>query len=202
MEDYKYSNIEEIIKNNSHLKNEELAKKVGKSISWVKAFKAFMRAKDKEKYKDTKNPIYKAIYNIWIKDPKAQKKENEKNQLKKCKNELRKCKRLSTITEKELTDYKTKYNYLLENLEKELEKEKEKLERELNEKYTPIIKEYYKRKKELEEYEKRKKELEEERRNYEEARLEYIEKEREFKKIVKVLTIIIFVEFLLLLFNK
>ena len=199
MEDYKYSSIEEIIKNNSHLKNEELAKKVGKSISWVKAFKAFMRAKDKEKYKDTKNPIYKAIYNIWIKDPKAQKKENEKNQLRKCKNELRKCKKLSAITEEELTDYKTKYQeiktkyeYLSENFEKELKKEKEKLEKEFDEKYTPVINEFY----------KKKREVEEERLNYEGARLEYIKKEREFKKIVKVLTIIIFVEFLLLLFTK
>ncbi len=68
----KYSYIEAYIRNNPHLKNKELAENIGRSISWIKAFKAFMNSPDKEKHKNSKNPIYKAIYNAWKDDIDAQ----------------------------------------------------------------------------------------------------------------------------------
>ena len=194
MEDYKYSTIEEIIKKNSHLKNEELAKKIGKSISWVKAFKAFMRAEDKEKYKDTKNPIYKAIYNIWIKDPKAQKKEEEKNLIKKLQQKLEECEDLLEDYENDFfecsdkyKELKEKYDYLLKNLEKE----KEKIETKLKEKYSHLV----------EEWVEAKHQLEQEKLEYYGMKNEYYQDYRKLTLTIKVLTIISGIEFIICLFK-
>ena len=194
MEDYKYSTIEEIIKKNSHLKNEELAKKIGKSISWVKAFKAFMRAEDKEKYKDTKNPIYKAIYNIWIKDPKAQKKEEEKHLIKKLQQELGECKKLLKYYENDFSECKDQYKKLKKDYDyllKNFEKEKEKIENKLKEKYSYVGKEWL----------KAKNELEEEKLKYYAMRDEYYENERNLKLTIKTLIIIIVLETIMCIFK-
>jgi len=194
MEDYKYSTIEEIVKKNSHLKNEELAKKIGKSISWVKAFKAFMRAEDKEKYKNTKNPIYKAIYNIWIKDPKAQKKEEEKNLIKKLQQELEECEDLLEDYKNDFfecsdkyKELKEKYDYLLKNLEKE----KEKIETKLKEKYSYVVKEWL----------EAKDQLEQEKLEYYGMKNEYYQDYRKLTFTIKVLAIISGIEFIICLFK-
>ncbi len=194
MEDYKYSTIEEIIKKNSHLKNEELAKKIGKSISWVKAFKAFMRAEDKEKYKNTQNPIYKAIYNIWIKDPRAQKKEEEKNLLKKLQQELEECEELLEDYENNFFECKDQYkkikkdyDYLLKNFEKE----KEKIETKFKEKYSYIAREWV----------KVKNELEEEKLEYYAMKNEYYQNARNLKLTIKALVVIIVLETIMCIFK-
>ncbi len=194
MEDCKYSIIEEIIKKNSHLKNEELAKKIGKSISWVKAFKAFMRAEDKEKYKNTKNPIYKAIYNIWIKDPRVQKKEEEKNLLKKLQKELKECEELLEDYQNDFFECKDQYKELKEKYEyllKNLEKEKEKIENELNKQYSYVVKELV----------KLKEELEKEKLEYKGRKLEYLEKEMKLKRTIKGLIILLIVGLIICLFK-
>jgi len=120
----KYTNIENLIKENSHLKNQELAQKIGKSLGWLKAFKAFMNAEDKQKYKDSSNRIYKAIYNIWINDTEAQKKEIEKDKLKK---KVRDTKRELRESKKELEELSQLINKLKSDLKKCYE-EKKKLE--------------------------------------------------------------------------
>ena len=197
-ENNKYSTFETIIKKNSHLKNEQLAKKVGKSISWVKVFKAFMRAENKEKYKNTKNPIYKAIYRMWLQDAKAQQKEEEKDILKRLKKELKECKELLSYTNDELEEYKIKYtqitqsyNFFLANLKEE----KEKAKKEIEKKYKPIweknLKKIYQEEKELKE------KIEE----YRIIKNEYFDKEREFKIIIRALIIIITILSLLFLFK-
>ena len=63
-----YKEIENLIKKNSFKSNKELAKLLNKNISWVKVFKAFMNAKDKEKYKNTSNKMYLAVYRLWKKE--------------------------------------------------------------------------------------------------------------------------------------
>jgi len=168
MENTKYTNIEKIIKENSHLTNKELAKKIGKSISWLKAFKAFMNAEDKNKYKDTKNPIYKAIYNIWINDTEAQKKELERDKLKKrikeLKKEIQSCQEYTEELETELRECQKQEKNLKEKLnklktqndlyEKHLEEYKEqivnKLEEEYSEKFTEIYSSYLRKIREAE----------------------------------------------------
>jgi len=111
----KFSKIKTIIEENPHLTNRELAEKVGKSISWVKAFKAFMRAPDKEKYANTKNGIYRAIYNSWKEDIEAQIEEE-------CCEENYKLKEELLTKNKMLSRYKTQlkeYDILLIQLNKE-----------------------------------------------------------------------------------
>ncbi len=195
-ENNKYSTFETIIKKNSHLKNIELAKKVGKSISWVKVFKAFMRAENKEKYKDTKNPIYKAIYRMWLQDAKAQQKEEEKDILKRLKKELKECKELLSYTNQELEKYKIKYievnnsyNFFLANLKEK----KEEAKKEIEIKYEPIWK------KKLVEIAKKEKKLQETIEQYEIAKNEYLYDNKDFKRTLKLWTIIIIIGFFLFL---
>jgi len=111
----KFSKIKEIIEENKHLTNKELAKKVGRSISWIKAFKAFMNAPDKEKYKNSKNGIYRAIYNAWKEDVEAQLEV-------KCCEENYKLKKELSVKNKTLSKYKTQlreYEELLMQLDQE-----------------------------------------------------------------------------------
>lgn len=106
MQTTKYSYVKKIIEENPHLKNEELAKKIGRSISWVKAFKAFMNSKNKYKYKNSSNPVYRAIFNAWMQDIQARK-EYEENEL--CKFELEEKEKEIQKLKKELSDLKKQF---------------------------------------------------------------------------------------------
>jgi len=184
MENTKYTNIEKIIKENSHLTNKELAKKIGKSISWLKTFKAFMNAEDKNKYKDSSNPIYKAIYNIWINDSEAQKKELEKDKLRKKIKELqKKVKELNNLIslsqsdliecQKEKEKIKDKFDKLKEKnayYESHFQEHKEKISKQLEEEYNKKLNQL------KQEYQKVIKEMKKEKENYEKWRWEYMDK--------------------------
>ena len=189
----KYSNIERIILKNSHLSNEKLAKKVGKSVGWVKAFKAFMRAENKDKYKNSSNGMYRAIYNMWINDDIAQSKEYEENKLKKRIKELEKekasleeemeflqedvkfaYKRVEAVKQekeellREFQSLENKYKNLLEQLEEHKRKIKAEVEKDLKE-------EYFSKKSELQMLENVLKERIE---RHENAKYHYLENER------------------------
>ena len=180
----KYTNIEKIIKENSHLTNRELAKRIGKSVSWLKSFKAFMNAEDKNKYKDSSNPIYKAIYNIWINDTEAQKKELEKDKLRKKIKELQKkvrelnnlislsqsdlieCRREKEKIKDKFDKLKEKNAYYESHFQEHKEKISKQLEKEFNKKLSKLEKEYR----------KVIKEMKEEKDKYEKWRWDYIDK--------------------------
>jgi len=184
MENTKYTNIEKIIKENSHLTNKELAKKIGKSISWLKTFKAFMNAENKNKYKDSSNPIYKAIYNIWINDTEAQQKELERDKLKKrikeleediqtleecideVETELRECQKQEKNLKEKFDKLKEKNAYY----ESHFQEHKEKISKQLKKEYNKKLNQFEKA------YRKVIKEMREEKDKYEKWKWNYIDK--------------------------
>jgi len=211
----KYTNIENLIKENSHLKNKELAQKIGKSLGWLKAFKAFMNAEDKQKYKDSSNAIYKAIYNIWINDTEAQQKELERDKLKKkvkelkselkslkstllyCENSLQKCNKTKEELNKELNILKEKYSILTDTLEEHKEKITKELEKKLNqhiEKLNQESKEVFLAFKDKE------RELEKEKEKYTDYRLDYNDQINKFELKKKGILGIIIAEFFVIVY--
>jgi len=147
----KYSKVKRIIEENTHLTNAELAKKIGRNISWIKTFKAFMNAEDKHKFKDTKNKMYKAIYNTWINDIEAQTEyeENElckfklkqrEREIKELKEKLQKCKGI----ESELIKIKNiKADEIMEKAKEICRQEKNKLTQQIKDLENELNRVYY-----------------------------------------------------------
>jgi ElaB/YqjD/DUF883 family membrane-anchored ribosome-binding protein len=110
--------MEQIIKQNTSLKNKELAKLIGKSVSYVKALKAFLNTQDKEKFKHSNNALYKAIYNAYIRDKHFY--EEQEDPCKTYKQKITELNERIIKDQKKCEELKEKYEIQINNLEEKI----------------------------------------------------------------------------------